>query len=176
MGTYYGTSASETIDPLDVANDYILAYGGNDTAYGWDGNDTLDGGTGNDTLYGEVGNDSLLGGAGNDSLLGGTGNDVLNGFGGGTEYDTLAGGLGADTFVIGDAFGAYYQGNGYARITDFDWSEGDKFLAYGSASDYSLQQHTVSGNTGTLIRYQGDIVAFVQNTTNVIVADDFIFA
>lgn len=294
MGSYYGTSASEIIDPLDTSDDYIFADGGNDLAYGWDGNDSIDGWTGNDTLYGESGNDTLLGwygndylyggvdndvlygeadndtlyggtgddildggtgsdmmygGAGNDiyyvdaseefyldviyenanqgidtvfssanfsgldanvenitlvgsaygangnsldntmtgnssdnflwgntgsdSLSGGEGNDLLNGYGYGSsdEYDTLTGGGGADTFEIGSSGDAYYYAeglygaDGYALITDFNWSEGDKFEAHGSISDYSLGTLNWFGSEAldTGIYYQGDLIAVAQD-------------
>jgi Ca2+-binding RTX toxin-like protein len=182
MGTYYGTKASEKIDPLDPSDDYIFGDAGNDTIYGWYGNDEIDGWTGNDKLYGESGNDtlwgyngndSLFGGSGSDSLLGEAGKDYLNGYGFGTsEYDTLSGGSGADTFVLGDSWGAFYEGNGYATITDFDWYEGDKFVVYGSSSDYSLSNF----GSGVDIYYKGDLIAYVENTTDVVIADDFIFA
>jgi Ca2+-binding RTX toxin-like protein len=181
MGTYYGTTASETIDPLDVSDDYIFGDAGNDLIYGWDGNDNIDGWTDNDTLYGESGNDtllgfdghdSLIGGSGSDSLLGEAGNDTLNGYGFSTyEYDTLSGGTGADTFVLGDSWGAFYEGSGYATITDFDWSEGDKFQVYGSSNDYSLS----NDGSGVDIYYQGDLIAFVENTTDVLLSADFIY-
>ncbi len=66
-----------------------------------------------------------------------------------------------------------YSAGGYATITDFDWAEGDKFQVYGSASDYSLQEDTFNG--GIDILYQGDLIAYVSNTTDVVIAEDFIF-
>ncbi len=308
MGTYYGTSASETIDPLDSSNDYIFADAGNDIAYGWFGNDTIDGWTGNDRLYGESGddyllgydgNDSLYGSAGNDSLYGeddndilygdagndilnggtgademyggagddtyyvdavgefdfdflqesanagidtvissanftglrnnfenitligsaygangngldnvmtgnssnnrfwgntgndslsgGDGDDILNGYGFGfvDEYDTLTGGNGADTFEIGSFADAYYYeeglygADGYAVITDFNWLEGDKIQAHGSASDYNLTTSNWSGTSAldTGIYYQGDLIAVVQDRSGsqILLPNDFNF-
>lgn len=181
MGTYYGTTASETINPLDISDDYIFADAGNDIVSGWAGNDYIDGWTGNDTLYGKYGNDALLGYDGDDSLIGGrgsdllvgeAGNDTLKGYGFSTyEYDILSGGTGADTFVLGNYLGAFYEGAGYATITDFDWSEGDKIRVYGSSNDYSLSNF---GN-GVDIYYQGDLIAFVENTTDVLLSADFIY-
>jgi Ca2+-binding RTX toxin-like protein len=182
MADYYGTIYNDIIDPLNISDDYIFADAGNDIAYGWDGNDTIDGWTGNDTLYGEAGNDYLLGYDGNDTLSGGTGTDTLNGEwgndilnGGGYsydsfEYDTLTGGAGADTFVLGDYFGAQYEGSGYATITDFNWAEGDKIQVYGNVEDYSLSAY----GSGVDIFYQGDLLAYVENTTDVIPSLDFI--
>jgi hypothetical protein len=59
----------------------------------------------------------------------------------------------------------------YATITDVDWSQGDKFQVYGSASDYTL---TPFGD-GIDINYQGDLIGYVQNTDNVMIPNDFIF-
>jgi Ca2+-binding RTX toxin-like protein len=181
MGTYYGTTASETINPLDISNDYIFADAGNDIVNGWAGNDFIDGWTGNDTLYGRAGNDALfgydgedflIGGRGSDFLVGETGNDTLHGYGFSTyEYDILSGGTGADTFVLGGNSGTFYEGNGYATITDFNWLEGDKIQVYGSSNDYSLSNF----GDGVDIYYQGDLIAFVENTTDVLLSADFIF-
>lgn len=156
-------------------------YGGssNDSLYGGGDNDYHDGGDGNDLVAGWNGNDTLIGGAGNDSLYGDGGNDILTGsnpsvYNSGTgESDDLTGGLGADTFVLGDAYEAYYRGSGYATITDFNWAEGDKFRVFGSTSDYSLREDTFNG--GIDILYQGDLMAWVSNTTDVMIAYDFDF-
>ena len=167
MGTYYGTLASEIIDPLDPSDDYIFADDGDDTVYGWDGNDFLVGWEGDDRLFGESANDTLWAGNGNDFLSGGNGNDQLAGWNDndslygddgnddlygdegndlliGDEYDTLTGGGGADIFEVGSSSDAYYNkkglyaGDGYAVITDFNWAENDKFQVHGSISDYFL--------------------------------------
>ncbi|HEY9771298.1 MAG TPA: hypothetical protein V6C71_22845, partial [Coleofasciculaceae cyanobacterium] len=82
-----------------------------------------------------------------------------------------SGGAGADTFVLGDAMGAFYQGSGYATITDLNWTEGDKIQAYGSTSDYTL---TSFGN-GIDINYQGDLIGHVENTSDVVISEDFTF-
>jgi Ca2+-binding RTX toxin-like protein len=172
------------------------------TAYYGDGNDlnnviqgtnsgnSLYGYGGNDTLYGYGGNDYLTGGTGSDTLIGGSGNDSLNGYGGTTgEYDILSGDYsssqpgvkdssdGADTFILGDASKAYYLGSGYATITDFYWSEGDKIQVHGSQSNYSLSFQNWSGSSAndTLIYSNSDLIGVVQDTTNVILSADFIF-
>ncbi len=163
---------------------------GNDSMYGDDGDDTLLGYDGDDYLDGGTGNDSLLGEAGTDTLVGGSGDDTLNGYGGTTgEYDVLSGDYsfsqpgvqdssdGTDTFVLGDASGAFYLGEGHATITDFYWFEGDNFQVYGSESDYSLgfQNWSGSSEVDTLIYYQSDLIGVVQDTTNVIASWDFTF-
>jgi Ca2+-binding RTX toxin-like protein len=194
MADYYGTIYGDYIDAYPaVSDDYIFADAGDDTALGWKGNDYIDGWTGNDSLYGEGGADTLLGYDGYDYLSGGTGNDSLYGErdsdqlyggagddyinGGGYsydsyEYDTLSGGAGADTFVLGDWYSAYYQGSGYATVTDFNWAEGDKFQVHGSLSDYSVSAY---GNSID-IYYKNDLIAYVSNTSDVIPSADFILA
>jgi len=185
----YGEADNDFLDGW-TGDDNLYGGSGNDTLLGYSGDDDLDGGSGNDNLYGESGNDTLLGGTGTDILVGGSGNDSLNAYGGNTgEYDILSGDYsssqpgvtgasdGADTFVLGDTSGAFYLGLGYATVTDFYWAEGDMFQAYGSQSDYSLGFQNWSGSsaTDTLVYYQSDLIAVVQDTTNVIVSWDFTF-
>ncbi|NET04751.1 MAG: calcium-binding protein [Symploca sp. SIO2B6] len=136
------------------------------------------GDSGNDYLYGGSGNDTLLGSTGNDYLSGSSGNDILNGYGSGTEYDTLSGGDGKDTFLLGNTSSIFYLGAGHATITDFDWREYDKFQAYGSIDNYSLNQSSnVSGGSAldTQIYYRGDLIGVVQDTTDVLLRADFNF-
>ncbi|PSB15336.1 hypothetical protein C7B76_14005, partial [filamentous cyanobacterium CCP2] len=111
-------------------------------------------------------------------LIGGAGNDYLDGYGGGVEYDVLTGGLGADTFALGNRSRAYYRGQGYARITDFNPFQGDKIQVFGSISDYSLNKSAnfVGGRTpDTRIYYRGDLIGVAQDTTNVFLTRDFAF-
>jgi len=184
----FGTSGADFIDGLG-GDDFILAYHGNDTVYGESGNDYIDGGWGDDDLFGEAGNDIILGDLGDDDLFGGLGNDYLDGeagadylYGGGEvldskELDTLTGGLGPDVFFLGDMYGAYYEDSfglgeaSYATITDFNALEGDQIQVFGSIDDYSLE--TFAG--GLDIFYKGDLIAFVQNTTDVVPSIDFVF-
>lgn len=193
----WGNNGDDTIFGYE-GNDTLKGWYGNDYLYGNQGNDSLEGEAGNDFLAGYEGRDTLLGGDGNDtlgdwyhgepgtdSLNGGAGNDVLYGYGGGVEYDTLTGGGGADKFVLGhatqSAFSSqyvYYLGSGYATITDFNWAEGDKFQAYGNSTDYELRFGNATNSSAdnrTLIYYQNDLIAIVQNTRDVIIAEDFNF-
>jgi Ca2+-binding RTX toxin-like protein len=171
-----GTSSSDSLFGGD-GTDALLGDKGDDTLDGWNGSDLLKGQAGSDTLLGYNGDDILVGGSGNDTLEGEAGDDLLIGIennivsGGTGEYDTLTGGSGADTFVLGDAIGPFYQGNGFATITDFDWAEGDKFQVFGSTSNYTL---TPFGD-GMDINYKGDLIGYVENTTNIIPSLDFIF-
>jgi Ca2+-binding RTX toxin-like protein len=173
--THYwtGTSGNNYYNYTDSDNLHADGLGGNDTIWGDDGNDTLIGGTGNDSLYGWNGNDSLSGGSGNDRLDGYATS--------GTEYDTLSGGAGSDTFVLGGSWGVSYQGNGYATITDFngqyDWLE-----VRGSSSTHSYNGISYSIGTGnwagtsatdTLLYYGNDVIAVIQDTTNVQWSRDF---
>ncbi|MHA7772762.1 cadherin domain-containing protein [Roseibium sp. M-1] len=94
-----GSTSSETfsIAVSDVAEDYLLADGGQTFAdtdvsetsiTGGDGNDTvvahgdgstIDGAEGDDTIHGGNSADTLSGGAGNDTIEGGAGNDTIHG-------------------------------------------------------------------------------------------------
>lgn len=161
-------------------NNIIEGNGVNNILQGNGGSDSLFGFAGNDSLLGGEGADSLDGGTGNDTLNGGNGNDVLLGFGGvGTEIDTLVGGAGSDTFVLGNwARGTHYLGSGYAIITDFtvSLSQQDKIQVYGDRSSYRLTTGRLVGGAAldTLI-YQGrDLIAVVQDTTNVVASRDFL--
>jgi Ca2+-binding RTX toxin-like protein len=73
----------------------------------------------NEFIRGEAGDDTITGSSGNDTLIGGTGSD------------TLTGGSGADMF-------SFAQGQaGDNRITDLDFSDGDKLVfdgLFGSGS------------------------------------------
>ncbi len=192
----FGTLGNDSINALsgddflygDYGDDILEGGNGNDAVIGSWGNDDLYGGNGNDTLgfsstHDEIGNDYLNGGTGNDQLYAGTGNDTLNGYGySGSEYDTLVGGAGADTFVLGDATflndgTVYYGGFGFAKITDFDWQEGDKFQVFGKESDYSLTYGNWYGSSAqdTFIRHDGDIIAVVEDNTKIIISLDFEF-
>ncbi|MGB7440461.1 MAG: peroxidase family protein [Coleofasciculaceae cyanobacterium] len=137
----------------------------------------LAGGNGNDVLWASSGNDELFGGRGDDRLDGGAGNDRLDGYDiTGTEYDTLTGGAGFDTFVLGGFWGVSYQGLGYATITDWDF-ERDHIEVIGNSSQYSLGYENRSGDfqLDTLIRQGNDLIAVVEDTTNVIFSRDFLF-
>jgi hypothetical protein len=117
----------------------------------------------NDTLIGSSAPNKLHGGKGSDSLDGGAGNDVLIGVDardpnrGRNEKDDLAGGQGADRFYLGDKSKVYYDdgrsdttGSGdYARIKDFNASEGDKIYLHGKAEDYRLGATSARVGRGT---------------------------
>ncbi len=180
--TLFGSDIYNAITGIDDGNDYLRGGTGNDYLFGSLGNDTLIGGQGNDLLFGGFDNDRLYGGAGNDTLGGDfvvVGQDPRN------DYDTLTGGSGADTFILGATIGetdvfsefiTYYLGDGYADITDFSRSQGDKIGIAGNTniSDYSLDQsQNISGGSAldTLIYYQGNLLAVVRDTTQVTGAD-----
>ena len=162
-------------------NYYLFGDAGNDTLSladsdgildGWTGNDTLLGNSGDDLLLGYTGDDSLAGGAGMDLLAGEAGDDILNGYGQTSyEYDYLSGGAGVDVFVLGDVFDAFYQGAGYATVTDFASVESDKLQVFGSIDDYSLSEY----DGGTDIYYQDDLIGYVANTAEITLENDFSF-
>jgi len=177
---YYNYNGSEILyasgyggnDTLygNYSNDTLYGDDGNDTLYGWSGDDTLYGGSGNDYLDGGSGNDNLLGGSGNDTLVGGTGNDRLDGYAtSGIEHDNLYGGTGSDTFVLGGSWGVSYTGSGYATIKDWNGAA-DYMEVRGSLSEYYLSYGNSTGTSATdtfVRRNNGDIIAVVQDTTNV---------
>ena len=180
MSIINGTIYNDNLTGTSI-NDDIFGNAGNDTLIGLDGDDLLDGYTGNDRLIGSAGDDILLGFTGNDTLLGGSGSDIiageagddiLNGYGQTDwEFDILSGGNGADTFVLGNVFDTFYEGVGFATIIDFDSAAGDQLQVFGNSSDYSLLEF----DGGTDIYYQNDLIGYVANTTDIILATDFIF-
>jgi Ca2+-binding RTX toxin-like protein len=156
----YGTNGS------DLIIGYPLGSGSND----YDGYDILFGFAGDDVLSGGNQDDILYGGDGNDTLAGSTNTNTV-------EYDILVGGGGSDTFVLGTPLGVQYQGFGYATITDWNPSS-DFILAGGNSSLYSFGYSDLSGGFAldTQIYYGIDLIANVQDTTNVSVSRDFTFA
>ncbi|KST66821.1 peroxidase family protein [Mastigocoleus testarum] len=164
-------------DILKGGKDDDILYGnqGDDSLYGNQGDDILKGGKGNDTLKGGKGDDILKGGKGDDLLHGGRGDDRLDGYStGGTEYDTLVGGNGFDTFVLGNSSGAYYQGESYATIQDWDYKR-DFIEVGGNSEQYSLGFDNLSGSSesDTLIYFQDDLIGVIEDSTNVNIFRDF---
>ena len=164
-------------------DDLVFGQGGDDSIFGGDGKDELRGDAGDDSIGGEAGDDKLVGGQGRDSLFGGEGRDVLTGYSflGVDERDFLNGGGGADTFVLGDKIGSHYLESGFATITDFKSSEGDKIRINGSifGSGYTLtKSQNFSGGSAldTLIHKNGNLIAVVQDTTNVFASFDLVSA
>ena len=151
-----------------------------------DSGEIINGTNSNDTLVGSSKDDTLIGGDGDDLLIGGDGDDYLNGFGRGSpkEVDSLTGGAGSDTFVIGDSAGVNYQSGGsddtedlsFAIISDFLGGE-DFIQASGSSSDYELVSDDLlgTGNQDTGIYLADDLIAIVENTTDVNFDRDFLF-
>jgi serralysin len=141
--------------------------------------ETLSGSKDNDYLFGNTGNDYLLGKLGNDTLAGGSGNDALIGYGGALyERDILIGGRGADNFTLGtSAYGTYYTKDanyGYATIQGFNYREGDKIQVSGKLSDYLIDKQSYGVGTSakdTAIFYKNDLIAVVQDTTNIYSSD-----
>jgi serralysin len=138
----------------------------------------LVGNGGDDSLFGGYGADYLSGGTGGDSLSGGAGNDVLIGYSINFgiepefEFDTLEGGTGADTFVLGEGFAFYLdEGDEFARILDFSRAEGDKLQVFGSPIDYSLEVNVF----GVYVNYQDELIAVVENVTDLNFQLDFNF-
>jgi len=170
----YGNAGNDTLKG-GVGSDYLYDYSGNNQLFGDSGNDSLYGGSDNDILDGGAGDDSLYDDSGNDLLIGGDGNDTLQGYSSSYaiyELDTLTGGKGADTFLLGQDYpGVFYTGTGFATITDFNRSEGDKIQLFGSQDDYEFTDFP----GGTEIYYQDDKIAFVGHIDGVFLPEDFLF-
>ena len=169
--TIWGNTNNDYIDGGDD-NDRLYGWSGNDTLWGGNGNDYLDGGTGNDYLGGESGNDTLLGGSGNDFLSGGIGNDLLTGSTSRTynsyEYDTLAGGSGGEIFVLGESAGNYYQGGGYALITDYNGANDRIRIKNTRTLSLSYANWGVGGSAlDTAIYQSGDLIGVVQDNISI---------
>ena len=163
--TFGNISNSNTrIIPGDFTNNFLLGDNLANTIQGFAGDDYLSGGAGADSLSGGSGNDFLTGGSGNDTLVGGSGFSITS------EYDDLQGGWGADTFIIGDRFDTYYEGFGYATITDFSQFIGDRIQLHGSSNDYTFAE--VDG--ASEIRYDGDLVGVVDGIER-LTFEDLIF-
>ncbi len=154
-------------------DDFLVGFDDDDLLVGDNGADTLLGGSGDDILRGGAGKDYLYGNINNDSLVGATGNDYLDGYGYDPslpEFDTLTGGSGADTFVLGNTNtipSISYQGEGYAIITDFSQSQGDRIQLVGSITDYSFSQISDAMGISTGIYYQDDLIGIVQNIIDI---------
>jgi Ca2+-binding RTX toxin-like protein len=184
----YGGSSNDYLDGgtgndyLDggTGNDRLLGFTGNDLLLGDAGDDILHGEQGRDYLWGEAGRDTLFGGAGSDFLSGGSGNDYLDGYGDSVfvEYDVLVGGSGADRFVLGTASkGLHYRGIDYATITDFSGRDGDKIQVRGSSNTYDLDKTLNFGGSSasdTALYKNGDLIAVIQDTTNVSLSRNFV--
>ncbi len=127
----------------------------------------------NNYLIGGADSDVLYGGFGNDSLSGGTGNDILLGIGG---FDTIAGGEGADSFVLGGLGTSFYQGPGYATITDWNPFQGDTIVVDAALYNAGAYQFTVGefgaggSSLDTQILCQGDSVAVVADSADLFVS------
>ena len=156
----------------------VLGTEQNDVILGNNQNNLLNGRGGSDFISGNGGNDVLVGGGGRDNLIGGSGNDRLVGYGfTAGESDTLTGGFGADTFVLGTSSQRFYNGLGHATITDYNRFAGDRILISGSRSDYRLVSNSLVGGPArdTLVIGRGnDLIAVIQDTTNISLAADFV--
>jgi hypothetical protein len=184
MAEFYGTAGNDNlpiyegfyIAPPEHGDDLFYGFEGDDTLSGGSGNDILSGGSGNDLIYGHEDNDSLYGNVGSDELSGGPGTDYLNGYGGTSwEYDTLLGGSGTDYFALGDWQGVSYLGGGYATIIGWEWQY-DYIETYGDINQYSLDFDNYGiGNEAydTGIYYGSNLIAIVQDSTEVNIARDF---
>ena len=189
--TVYGGSGDDQLFGAS-GDDLVSGDSGNDVLSGGLGNDTVVGGGddafGDDIVNGDEGDDLLLGEAGSDLLNGGVGNDTLIGvnpntpeFGefGKEELDILTGGPGTDTFVLGsllpidNSANVYYndgepsttEDQGYALITDFEFSGVDQIELVDSLDSYSLGVSPVDSSSGTGIFFEQELIAIVENVS-----------
>ena len=141
-GRYNGQDDSQgSVNVLygDDGDDFLSGSTGLDTMYGGAGDDTLSGGAG-DKLYGGDGVDNLhidtwLIGAAAGTLDGGAGDDVISL----TATQIATGGAGADRFSLQFTPNGFSPTNpsGYATITDFNATEGDR-LDFSQSYHYQL--------------------------------------
>ncbi len=96
-----------------LANDWLFAGQGNDTANGGDGNDKLYLAEGDDTADGGAGNDRVFGGLGADVITLGDGNDQGRA---GSGNDTVDGGLGNDIIFAGPGVDSIKGGEGNDKL------------------------------------------------------------
>ena len=83
------------------------------------------------------------------------------------EYDTLAGGSGWDIFVLGESAGNYYQGAGYALITDYNGANDYIRIKSGSLSLSYANWGVGSSALDTAIYQSGDLIGVVQDNTSI---------
>jgi Ca2+-binding RTX toxin-like protein len=117
--------------------------------------------------------DVIIGNLVNNSLVGGAGSDILRGGGG---FDRLTGGSGTDFFVLGDANRSDGLGDGFSTITDWD-ATADFLVTGGNPNAYSLDFANVLGGVGldTIVSFGSDVVAVIEDNTDVSIARDFRF-
>jgi hypothetical protein len=132
---------------------------------GTQNNDKIIGNSAANTINGNGGNDILTGAGGNDVITGGGSNDTLSGTDSSAkgigEIDTLKGSGGTDKFVLGDASGAFYEGQGdsdFAKINDFGTGEQ---IQLSTGDTYQIERG--SGNFKVFVTTNGvrDLIADV---------------
>ena len=173
FGNYDAQNSDFELSSYGDTQNYVL-YGtlNQNSIDGADGNDKIYGLQEDDALAGFNGNDSLYGGAGSDTLIGGNGNDLLDGWHKSFQtgqIDTLTGGAGNDTFVLGnETDGVYYLGDGYAKIEDFGFFEGDKLELTGNIQDYSISFMSLNSSDSSSLKlnYKNDLIAEIYFSSN----------
>ena len=117
--------------------------------------------------------DIIIGNIIDNVISGGAGSDIIRGGGG---FDRLTGGTGTDFFVLGDATQLDGLGQGFATITDWN-AIADFIVTGGNPDNYSLSFLNVSGSLAldTVISFGNDVVAVIEDNTNVNITRDFRF-
>jgi serralysin len=124
-------------------------------------------------VIGSSESDVIIGNSNSNTLIGGAGNDIIRGGGG---FDRLTGGTGSDHFVLGDA--NQLDGLGQGQVTITDWNAAaDYIVTGGNPNAYSLSFINVSGGFGldTIISFGNDVVAVIEDNTDVNIDRDFRF-
>src|SRR6476661_1029608 len=183
--TLSGLGGNDTLDGGE-GNDSLAGGGGSDRLFGESGNDTVIGDLDNDYINANTGDDLLEGNQGSDTLIGGPGNDIISGYGFSStvaQIDYLIGQSGADLFVLGSSNARpylFYSGDtAYAVIDDFNRGEGDKIQVVGFVQDsngsnfffYRFESYDDGTRRGTRILVGSDLIADVQNITDVNLSD-----
>ncbi|SDQ13635.1 M10 family metallopeptidase C-terminal domain-containing protein [Pseudovibrio sp. Tun.PSC04-5.I4] len=128
------------------------------------GNMAIMRGTVIENAYSGSGNDQLIGNDADNGLYANAGNDVLEG---GLGDDTLSGGSGSDIFVFNINCGA-------DEVIDF--SNGLDFMKFESGADSFSDLTIVDQGADTVISYDGGVITLAGVNSNLIGADDFMFA
>ena len=77
--------------------------------------------------------------------------------------------MGSDTFVLGnETDGVYYLGDGYAKIEDFGFFEGDKLELTGNIRDYSISLESLNSEDSSSLKlnYKNDLIAEISFSSN----------
>ncbi len=167
--TISGSSVSDTLIGIQVAEVSNEFSGVSDTLIGGTGNDTLTAAGFFGTVIGGSGNDTLIVTGQSNTLVGGGGNDLLSATSS-AGFDTLIAGTGTDTLSSAGAENLLIGGSGRDVLTSTGFSN----LVAGTAADTLIStgfDDTLVGNAlgSTLIGQAGKDTVAVYNANNLTV-------